>query len=158
MPDRRTPFLVSGERETLVEFLDYLRGSLIIKVTDLDETSARRSTVPSGTSLLGLIKHLTTVEVSWFQFSFAGTDVTVPADEILPADTVFGAVAAYRAAAQANNQIVLQSELDQLCVIAPTASERLSLRWVLVHMLEETARHAGHADIIREQIDGQTGR
>jgi Protein of unknown function (DUF664) len=63
MADRRTPFTVSDERDTLMAFLDYLRESVILKVNGLDEASARRSTVPSGTSLLGLIKHLTSVEV-----------------------------------------------------------------------------------------------
>jgi uncharacterized damage-inducible protein DinB len=158
MPDRRTPFVSGNERDTLLAFLDYLRESLIIKVSGLDEDSARRSTVPSGTSLIGLIKHLTSVEVGWFQFTFAGTDSGVPSEEVLPTDTVSGAVAAYFAAAQVSNRITLQSDLDQLCARAPTTPEPLSLRWVLVHMVEETARHAGHADILREQIDGQVGR
>jgi uncharacterized damage-inducible protein DinB len=149
---------VKGERDTLLEFLDYLRESLIIKVGDLDEESTRRSSVPSGTSVLWLIKHLTSVEVGWIQFTFAGSDATVPADEILPTDTVSDVIAAYRAAAQANNRIVLACDLHQRGARAPTTPEPLSLRWVLVHMVEETARHAGHADILREQIDGQVGR
>jgi uncharacterized damage-inducible protein DinB len=159
MPDRRTPFGVLDERDTLLEFLDYLRESLIIKVTGLDEESARRSTVPSGTSLLGLIKHLTSVEVGWFQFTFVGMDVTVPSQEIVRTDTASEVVASYRAVIRDNNRIVRdESDLDRLCARAPTTPEPLSLRWVLVHMVEETARHAGHADIIREQIDGQVGR
>jgi uncharacterized damage-inducible protein DinB len=159
MPDRRTPLCLTGEKETLQEFLDYLRDSLILKVLDLDEESARRSTVPTGTSLLGLIKHLTGVEVAWFQFAFAGHDAVIPAEEIGPADTVASAVTAYRAATRVSNQIVNQSnDLDQLCGRALTTPEPLSLRWLLVHMVEETARHAGHADILREEIDGQTGR
>jgi uncharacterized damage-inducible protein DinB len=147
-----------GERDTLLEFLDYLRESLIVKVTGLDEEAAGRSTVPSGTSVLGLIKHLTSVEVGWFQFTFAGTDVTVPAEEILPTDSVSEVVANYQSTAQVSNRIVLACDLDQLCARAPTTPQPLSLRWVLVHMVEETARHAGHADILREQIDGQVGR
>ena len=159
MPDRRTPLAIMGERETLIEFLDYLRESLIVKITGLDEESARRSNVPSGTSVLGLIKHLTCVEVAWFQFAFAGTDALIPTEEILPTDTVADVVAAYRAAAQTNNRIVYEcDDLDQLCARALTTPEPLSLRWLLVHMVEETALHAGHADILREQIDGQTGR
>src|SRR5271169_1541307 len=70
MLDRRTPLNLTGERETLLEFLDYLRESVILKVENLDEDSARRSMVPTGTSLLGLVKHLTGVEVAWFQFAF----------------------------------------------------------------------------------------
>jgi hypothetical protein len=68
-------------------------------------------------------------------------------------------VTAYQAATRVSNQIVNESShLDQLCHWAPATPEPLSLRWVLVHMIEETARHAGHADILREQVDGQTGR
>ena len=159
MPDRRTPLNLAGERETLREFLDYLRESLILKVEDLDEESARRSTVPTGTSLLGLIKHLTGVEVAWFQFAFAGLNAPIPSEEIDPTDTVASAVASYRAVSLVNNRIVNEcNNLDRLCARALTTPEPLSLRWLLVHMVEETARHAGHADILREQIDGQIGR
>ncbi len=143
----------------MLAFLDYLRESLILKVVDLDEDSARRSTVPTGTCLLGLIKHLTRVEVIWFQFAFAGDDVVIPSEKIEPTDSVASAVIAYRAAIGVSNRIVSESDdLDQLCKRAPTTPEPQSLRWLLVHMVEETARHAGHADILREQIDGQVGR
>ena len=159
MPDRRTPLDLVDERETLVQFLDYLRESVAIKADDLDEPAARRSTVPSGTSLLGLVKHLTAVEVLWFQYAFAGLDVDVPSDEITPSDTVESAVAAYRETWRTNDAIVADCEdLERVCRRALTTPDPLSLRWVLVHMVEETARHAGHADIIREQIDGLTGR
>ena len=142
-----------------MEFLDYLRESLILKVEDLDEEPARKSTVPTGTSLLGLIKHLTGVEVAWFQFAFAGLDPLIPTEVIEPADTVASVVDTYRAATVADNRIANDcNSLDQLCARALTTPGPLSLRWILVHMVEETARHAGHADILREQIDGQTGR
>ena len=159
MPDRRTPFRLASEKETLQEFLDYLRESVVVKVQGLDEASARCSSVPSGTSLLGLIKHLTRVELLWFQFALAGRDPLIPNEDIGPDDTVESAVAAYQAATNASNEILEQcDDLDQLCARALTIPEPLSLRWLLVHMVEETARHAGHADILREQIDGQTGR
>jgi uncharacterized damage-inducible protein DinB len=159
MPDRRTPFRLADEKQTLIEFLDYLREAVILKVVDLDDASARRSTVPTGTSLLGLVKHLTSVEVVWFQFAFAGSDAVVPAEEIQPTDSVNSSVAAYQATARVNNEIVSGcDDLGQLCARAFRTPEPLSLRWLLVHMVEETARHAGHADILREQIDGLTGR
>ncbi len=143
----------------MLDFLDYLRESVILKVDGLDEEAVRRSSVPTGTSLLGLIKHLTSVEALWFQFAFAGRDIIVPGDEVDPSDTVTTAVAAYRGAIGTSSDIVDQcDDLDRLCARALTTPEPLSLRWLLVHMLEETARHAGHADILREQIDGQTGR
>ncbi len=143
----------------MIEFLDYLRESVILKVEDLNEESARTSTVPTGTSLLGLVKHLTGVEVTWFQFAFAGLDPPIPSEAIEPTDTVASVVDCYRLATVANNRISNACDsLDQLCARALTTPEPLSLRWLLVHLVEETARHAGHADIFREQIDGQTGR
>ena len=159
VPDRRTPLRLTDEKGTLLDFLGYLRESVILKVDHLDEAAARRSSVPTGTNLLGLIKHLTTVEALWFQFAFAGQDITVPGDELGPSDTVTSAVAAYRDVVRASNEIVdLCDDLNRLCARALTTPEPLSLRWLLVHMVEETARHAGHADILREQIDGSTGR
>jgi Protein of unknown function (DUF664) len=99
------------------------------------------------------------VEVGWFQFVFAGQEAVIPCEEIEPTDSVASAVIAYQAATRVSTQIVNESkDLDQLCDRTATTPEPMSLRWVLVYMVEETARHAGHADILREQIDGQTGR
>lgn len=143
MADRRTPFLLDGEKETLLSFLDYLRDSMILKVVGLDEASARQSTVQSGTSLVGLIRHLTAVEVGWFQFAFAGRDVSIPSEEIDPDDLVASVVSGYQAAIRISNQIANECDnLDQCCKRAPTTPDPMSLRWLLVHMVEETARHA----------------
>ena len=159
MADRRTPFTNAGERETLVAFLDYLRESVLIKVSGLDDESLRRPLVPSGTSLLGLVKHLSTVETLWFPFAFAGLDVRVPSGELEPADTTASVIGGYRDAIAKSAEIVAAAaNLDQRCVRAVSAPDQMSLRWVLVHMVEETGRHAGHADILREQLDGQVGR
>jgi hypothetical protein len=90
--------------------------------------------------------------------SFAGLDVDWPNDVVTPEDTVEAEIAAYHEAIRASNKIIDENDdLDQL-LAKPRKGLELSLRWVLVHMVEETARHAGHADILREQIDGQTGR
>jgi hypothetical protein len=159
MADRRTPFTNAGERDTLVAFLDYLRESVLIKVSGLDDESLRRPLVPSGTSLLGLVKHLTMVEIVWFPFAFAGVDVRVPGGELDPADTTASVIDGYRAAIARSAEIVAAAaDLDERCVRAASAPDQMSLRWVLVHMVEETGRHAGHADILREQLDGQIGR
>lgn len=159
MKDRRTPFVNTGERETLVAFLDYLREAVLVKASGLDDDALRRSLVPSGTCVLGLVKHLTMVEIVWFQWSFAGLDVSIPAQELEPGDTTESVVAGYREAIERNNAIVAaHPDLGELCVRKATAPEPMSLRWVLVHMVEETGRHAGHADILREQLDGQIGR
>ena len=158
--DRRSPKRIAGETDTLLEFLDYLRESLIAKLDDLDNLAIRQSTVPTGTCLLGLIKHLTKVEIEWFQFAFIGRDVSVPTDEILVSDTAASALTDYQNAIQQSNDIMSRSlDLDHLCARPLHENEPvMSLRWLLIHMVEETARHAGHADILRENIDGRTGR
>jgi uncharacterized damage-inducible protein DinB len=159
MPDRRTPLNLVSEKETLRDFLGYLRDSVALKVAGLDDEVSRRPLVQSGTSLLGLIKHLTSVEIVWFQHSFAGLDVIVPSDDLDPDDRIHSVVSAYRAAHRRSNEIIdACDDIERLCARPLTTPEPLSLRWVLVHMVEETARHAGHADILREQIDGVTGR
>jgi uncharacterized damage-inducible protein DinB len=157
--DHQTPFVNTDEKHMLLVFLDYLRDAIVRKASGLDDDALRRSVVPSGTSLLGLVKHLTFVEVAWLQWSFAGLDVIVPQPELEPGDTTTGVLTAYRDATRQNNAVVEACEdLEQRCARTPPDKEPLSLRWVLVHMVEETGRHAGHADVIREQIDGATGR
>jgi len=159
MSDRRTPFANDGERETLTAFLDYLRESVALKVLGLSHDAQTRALVPSGTSLLGLVKHLTMVEVAWFQWAFAGLEVAVPTGELEAHDTEASALAAYRSAIERSAQIVAcEPDLGKLCARKLSAPQPMSLRWVLVHMVEETGRHAGHADILREQLDGETGR
>ena len=159
MADRRTPFPVAGERETLRQFLDYLRESIVLKARGVEDHTVRRALVPSGTSLLGLVKHLTRVEAAWFQWCFAGRDVWVPDGELAPDDTTDGVIAAYEAAITTSNEIVDGChDLDRRCARKGTAPEPMTMRWILVHMVEETGRHAGHADILREQLDGSTGR
>jgi len=160
MPDRRTPLRIASESETLREFLDYLRESVVLKLEGLDEASARRSMVPSGTSLLWLVKHLTGVEVAWFQYALVGRPPSQrDPGQLSPADTVASVIGDYRVTVAASNAILDEHEdVESPCARGLTTKEPLSLRWVLVHMVEETARHAGHADILREQIDGVTGR
>ena len=159
MADRRTPLRLTTERETLQEFLDYLRESVILKVEGLTEDAVRVSLVPSGTTLLGLVKHLAVVETLWLQYAFAGLDVDPGRDGLEPTDTIASVTAAYRSTVERGNRIIAGSDdLERLCARTLRTPEPLSLRWVLVHLVEETARHAGHADILREQIDGSVGR
>lgn len=159
MPDHGPPFPNSDERTTLVAFLGYLRDSIVRKAEGVDDEMVRRPMVDSGTSLLGLVKHLTMAEVGWFQWTFAGRDVAIPALELEHGDTVDSVVADYQAAWAASNAVVEGcTDVEQRSARPGFGPEEMSLRWVLVHMVEETARHAGHADILREQIDGSTGR
>ena len=138
--------------------LQFQRESLVRKVADLDDAAARWSPVGSGTSLLWLIRHVAGAELSWVLRRFAGQDVVIPTAELQPGDTLDAAVSFYRRAWQRVDAVAFTgASLDELCR-APEADQVISLRWVLAHLLEETARHAGHADIIRELIDGRTGR
>lgn len=159
-PDQSPPRVVADEKDTLVEFLDYLRESVIAKASGLEEEQLARRMVPSGTSLLWLVKHLTRVEMIHLQVSFAGRDVSLPPAEVGRGDTAPGVISAYRQAIGASNEIVTGCEdLGQRAARARGPSgQEMPLRWTLVHLIEETARHAGHADILREQLDGTVGR
>ena len=159
MPDRSPPRDSRGERQTLLACLDYLRESVALKAEGLSDEQVRREMVPSGISLLGLVKHLTRVEFAWFSFSFAGLNVHLPEDALDEGDDADTVLRAYRGAVATSNDIVGPcDDLDRTCASTYLDRDKLSLRWVLVHMIEETARHAGHADILREQLDGSTGR
>ncbi|MFI9320012.1 DinB family protein [Kitasatospora aureofaciens] len=164
LSDSRPPTMNADERTTLLAFLDYLREAVIAKVDGLGDEDARRPGVASGTSLLWLVRHLTVVEHNWFEWAYGGLGEQGPVDSeaAVPADlTVAAAVAAYRdAIARANAVAQAAPDLDRPGArsLRPDAAEGPSLRWVLVHMIEETGRHAGHADIIREQLDGAVGR
>lgn len=117
----------------------------------------RTPAVPSGTNLLGLLKHLTQVE----RFMFLGATVTdwpstFHAD---PDETVAGLVLAYQdAVTQANRVIAACRDLESSVARHSKGDDAPSMRWALVHMIEETGRHAGHLDILRELADGATGR
>jgi uncharacterized damage-inducible protein DinB len=158
-PDsRNAPVIVAGEIETALAFLDYLRRGVRRKLNDLSEEQARHSFVPSGTSLLGLVKHLTQVEIYWLQKRFVGLDVVLDQDSFTPGgdETIAALLERYVEAAVQTDRIArAAADPDR-----PLALGRhgLTLRWVLAHVIEETARHAGHADILRELLDGATGR
>ena len=158
MPDRKPPRLAGGELETVLALLQYQRDSLVRKVAGLGSPEARRSPVPSGTTLLWLIKHMAAAEVIWLQDRFAGRAIEIPDETVHPDDTLDSAVAFYQKVWRQSAAIVRGSaSLDETCR-HPDRLPVVSLRWILDHLLEETARHAGHADILRELIDGQTGR
>ena len=153
------------ERDTLLGFLDFLRATIEFKLDDLDDEQVRCASVPPSTmTLLGLVKHLTAVERHWFQYVFLGDDVPPSwsredpdADwRIEPHETTAGIVDGYRGQAEISNRIAREHDLDE-----PQRRTHhhdvVRLRWILTHMIEETGRHAGHADLLREAIDGRTG-
>jgi uncharacterized damage-inducible protein DinB len=157
--DHKPPRAAGDERGTLLALLQYQRESVVRKVEGLSEEEARRSPVPSATSLLWLVAHLARAEAIWVLQRFAGQELEpeLTWQDLGPDDTVEAAVARYRATWVRVDDIVAESGLDAPCSDAGDGPAP-DLRWVLAHLLEETARHAGHADILRELIDGQTGR
>jgi len=155
--DQPPPATGASERDVLVGFLDYLRESVIAKVEGAPEPQVRTPGVQSGTNLLGLLNHLTNVE----RFMFLGEQVTDwPATfHAAPDSTVNSLTAEYRSVTvRANEAIVACTDLESPCARPMRQGKPPSMRWALTHMIEETARHAGHMDILRELIDGATGR
>ncbi|MET9290805.1 DinB family protein [Streptomyces sp. NPDC003077] len=159
--DLRPPSINADEKTTLSAFLDYLREAVIAKAAGVPDQDARTPGVPSGTSLFGLLKHLTAVEHNWFTWAYAGAEVDLLDDDALPTteETYDTLVTTYRQAIAASNALTAACEdLDVPGARSLRETPPPSMRWLLVHMIEETSRHAGHADILREQFDGAVGR
>jgi hypothetical protein len=156
VPDRKPPRVDGSERETVLALLQYQRDSLLGKISGVDEQAAAISPVDSGTTLLWLVKHMARAETLWVAIRFAGRDMPLTGDAAGPDDSLASVGEEYQAAWAVTDAIVAAARLDDLC--AGPVDEPVRLRWVLMHLLEETARHAGHADILRELIDGSTGR
>ena len=158
---RPVPRTDSGELDTALAFLDFNRESVLKKTDGLDEEQLRRVLVPTGTNLLGLVKHLAAAERFWFGLYLTGSPP--PAGSTLGmrvprAITAEAVISDYRAAIAASNTAITAAGDPQVLLARRVGGQRLTLRWLLAHMTSETARHAGHADILREQIDGVTGR
>jgi uncharacterized damage-inducible protein DinB len=158
-PDSR-----GGERQVLEAFLDFHRQVLVSKVDGISENEARHRRVPSKTTLAGLIKHMIGVERGWFQEVLGGRN---PEDigpnvgggeeswDLAESETVSSLIEEYEQTCEQSRRTAARFALDD-AVPEPDMGQ-VSLRWIYVHMIEETARHAGHADILREQTDGAAG-
>ncbi|GAA5194398.1 DinB family protein [Rugosimonospora acidiphila] len=151
-----------GEREVLEAFLDLYRGVVTRKLMGVSAEQARLRLVPSLTTLAGLVKHLAAVEREWFQLVLAQRSADeiggVPRDDgwtVGTEETVEDLVAEYERACAQSRQVAAGFALED-SVPHPRLG-RVSLRWIYAHLIEETARHAGHADVLREQTDGATG-
>ena len=155
MSDAGPPHLTAGEFVTLRALYDFQRESFVRKVSGVSDEAAARRLLPSDTTLLWLVNHLVFVEEYWFLHCFAGQDFVAPDYERGPIADSLGRYALARQRADA--VLDAATDLDADCVQVGRG-EMVNLRWVLGHMLEEVARHAGHADIIRELLDGETGR
>jgi uncharacterized damage-inducible protein DinB len=158
----RVPF-TGSEKESLRVALQRHRDVVLWKLEGLDDEQLRRPMTPSGTSLLGLVKHLASVEYAWFCEPFERPTEPLPFDDddpdadlrVEPHETTADVVAFYRRAWAAADTVIEEVGLEETG--KAWFGDDVSLRWVLIHMVEETARHAGHLDIVRELLDGVTG-
>jgi uncharacterized damage-inducible protein DinB len=158
----RVPF-TGDEKLSLHRSLERQRLAVLWKLEGLGDDDLRRAMTPTGTNLLGLIKHLASVEYGWFCETFGRETEPLPFDEqdenadlrVRPDESTAGVLAFYERARAASDRVIDEVALED----TGTAwfGDAVSLRWVLIHLIEETSRHAGHMDIVRELIDGTTG-
>jgi hypothetical protein len=162
--ERVRPPDAADEWATLTGMLDFLRATVVNKVAGLTDEQAFGASVPPSTlTPAGVVKHLTGTERFWFSIDFAALDVQWPWSDDNPHggftldgdDTLEALVAGYLAECDRSRAAIAGSPLD-----APARGEGMAfnLRYALIHMIEETARHCGHLDLLRERIDGQTGQ
>ncbi len=169
LPFREAPG-TGTEMETLRGLLDENRAVVLWKLDGLSDDQLGWSPVPSGTSMGGVVKHLAYVELSWFCDTFAGQDrdwaaiypwsAEDPDGEfrVAPGETVQSVRELYAdCVRQADEVLDAAGDLSAVCARSAPGRPPRSLRWVLAHMIEETARHAGHMDIVRELADGAVG-
>jgi hypothetical protein len=165
MPEitRVRPSEDADERGTLTGLLDFLRATVELKLAGLTEAQAfARPVHPSALTPGGIVKHLTGVERFWFAIDFAGVDIEWPWTEedphgcfaLVPGDTVDGLLASYRKECARSREITAAAALDER---AHSEGMTFTLRYALAHLIEETARHLGHLDLLRESSDGLVG-
>lgn len=165
MTRREFPVFVAGEREMLEAWLDWHRETLARKCDGLSPDQLRqRAAPPSPISMLGLVRHMAEVERSWFRRRVAGRDTAylyvTDADEDADFNDIDDAdieadFGNWRTECDAAREIL--SQVESLDRTFDWHGRTVSVRWLLVHLIEEYARHAGHADLLRERIDGSTG-
>ena len=158
------PLSIGTERELLEQHLEFCRQTIVYKVTGISKDNGAKRLGPTSTSVLGILRHLTEVEYGWFHINFAGleytdgrySEVNPNGDfEILESDTVESLLDGYIKACENSRKVCAGKSLDDLGTEPrPRDDEKPSLRWIYLHMIDETARHAGHLDIYRELIDG----
>jgi uncharacterized damage-inducible protein DinB len=167
---RVDPIGTATEAELLAQYLEFQRETVILKTDGLDRGQMSRTHPPSTLSLGGILNHLALVENYWSEVRFQGLPEREPWASVewtTDPDWEFRAAAElppdvlrdrYRRAGDRTGQTVLRApSLEQLSATPLAGGEKFSLRWMLLHLIEETARHAGHADLIREAIDGTVG-
>ena len=164
--ERIGPPLRAGERETLRAFLDYHRATLAMKCDGLSDDDLRRQSMPPSTlSLLGLVRHMAEVERTWFRRVINAEDIPLRWSDDGDFQAAYNASASSRSEAfeawqaEVDHSRRIEREAESLDVIGYQASwgEDVSLRLVMLHLIHEYARHNGHADFLREAIDGTVG-
>jgi hypothetical protein len=148
----------AAERPMLEKWLDVMRDAVVAKIDGLSEEDIRRRLVPSLTTVGGVVKHLRWVEFGWFEQLLGARSGdnrrAHPRDwefTVQPDDTCASLIAEYRAACARSREIAAGFSLDD--VVPQYSMGEVSVRWIFVHLIEETARHAGHLDILREQLE-----
>ncbi|MFI8965949.1 DinB family protein [Streptomyces sp. NPDC053493] len=164
---RVEPGTLTGERAALEEWLDYHRATLATKCAGLDDAQLRTASAPpSDLNLLGLVRHMAEVERGWFRRVLAGEDAPwiYSTEEnrdrdiqVSDEDTWEEAYATWQGEIARAREAAAGRGLDELGAGKHRSGETFNLRWIYLHMIEEYARHNGHADLIRERIDGATG-
>jgi uncharacterized damage-inducible protein DinB len=167
---RKDPDTKAGERDALAQYLDYQRETILLKAEGLNQEQLAQRIPTSALTLAGIMYHLALVEESWMEVRFAGLpqrEDWVGVDWDADPDWEFRTATTmdpeelrkrYRAACERSRQVAAAADSDdQLSAFKGDNDWQFSLRWVLLHLIEETARHAGHADLLREAIDGTVG-
>jgi hypothetical protein len=146
------------ELDALMATLESLRAGVLTKVTSISDADARRTTVPSGTNLAGLVQHLTFVESKWFERTVAGRKPSRGKRmmQVDPSVTLSALRTAYRDACATSDAII--TAMGDPAAATAGGGKKADLRSAILAVIAETARHAGHADILREQLDAKTGR
>ena len=167
---RHDPDTTANERDALAQYLDYQRETILLKAEGLNREQLAQRIPTSALTLAGIMYHLALVEESWMEVRFSGLperEDWVGVDWASDPDWEFRTATTmdpdelrkrYRAAGDRSRQVAAAAgSLDQMSAFKGDNDWQFSLRWVLLHLIEETARHAGHADLLREAIDGSVG-
>lgn len=150
----------ADERESIIGWLDFLRESVLRKLDGLDEAQARWTPEGRLISILGIVNHLTSVEWRWIDGAFGGAETSRSEEEFHPPAgvTVEEIADRYRERGRVTDGVLRSvASLGVACTHPLAVEQGFDLRWVALHLIEETARHAGHADATRELLDGTTG-
>ncbi|HEX6452685.1 MAG TPA: DinB family protein [Trebonia sp.] len=167
---RKDPNPAAPERDALAQYLDYQRETILLKAEGLTQQQLATTIPTSDLTLAGILYHLALVEESWTEEDFSGLPAREPwngVDWNADPDWEFRTATTldpdavrqrYRDACERSRVVAEKAvSLDELSEKPLRSGARFTLRWMLLHLIEETARHAGHADLLREAIDGRTG-